>query len=148
MIKKRETAGDLIKQERLFKVFSEHIGSGFGQFPSFQKYRIDGFCYNIESKDIVCWVETKWYKGRAHLFLNVPKFNELISLSESTALPSYLLFREYDKWGYVCIHDGKRTVCDYKTKLAGGTPKDKPVNSDDIEPLIILNRSGIIWGKK
>ena len=147
MIKIRETKEDLIKQTRLFEVFSRHLNLSFNQFSSFsKKYRIDGYCYDIKSKDIVCWVECKWYNNKAHCFLNVPKFNELISLSEVTSLPSYLLFREHNRWGYVLLHDGDKVVCDYKTKLMGGTPKGRVANSDDIEPLIAINKSNIVWG--
>lgn len=145
MIQKRETKEDLVKQKRLLEVFSKHIKSDFNQFNSFsKKYRIDGYCYR--DKDITCWVECKWYNKNAHCFLNVPKFNELIQLSKNTMLPSYLVFREYDRWGYILLHDGNNIVCNYTTKLIGGTPKGRIVNDDDIEPLIVLNKNNIEWG--
>ena len=145
MARKRETKQDLIKQKRLFEVFSKHMGLKFNQFSSFSgKYRIDGYCYYGEN--ISCWVECKWYNNKAHCFLNIPKFKELILFSKLTLLPSYLLFREYRKWGYILLHDGKSIVCDYKIKLMGGTPEGRKPNDDDIEPLIILNRANIVWG--
>jgi len=148
MIHKRETADDLVKQERLFQVFSNHMNCDYSQFhSSSKKYRIDGYCYDSITKNIVCWVECKWYSRNAHCFLNVPKFNELIELSTNTELPSYFLFREFDKWGYILIHDGKNLVCDYTgIKKLGGTPPGRVVNYDDIEPVIVLNRNGIKWG--
>jgi len=147
MIQKRETNQDLVKQKRLFEVFSKRMNFHYSQFSSFsKKYRIDGYCYNPENKNITCWLECKWYSKKAHCFLNIPKFNELIQLSKVTLLPSYLLFREYEKWGYILLHDGKNIVCNYDIKLIGGTPKNRVVNDDDIEPLIILSRLDIEWG--
>tara|TARA_R110002074_G_scaffold299362_4_gene470878 strand:+ start:221 stop:667 length:447 start_codon:yes stop_codon:yes gene_type:complete len=147
MIQKRETKDDLIKQTRLLEVFSKQLNLQFNQFSSFsKKYRIDGYCYDIHSKNISCWVECKWYSNKAHCFINVPKFNELISLSKSTSLPSYLLFREYNRWGYILLHDGRNIVCNYEIKLMGGTPNGRIANDDDIEPLIILSRENIVWG--
>ena len=61
-------------------------------------------------------------------------------------LPSYLVFREYDRWGYILLHDGNNIVCNYTTKLIGGTPKGRIANDDDIEPLIVLNKNNIEWG--
>jgi len=147
MIQKRETKIDLKKQTRLLEVFSNHLNVEFNQFSSFsKKYRIDGYFYDKKTKNITAWVECKWYNNKAHCFLNVPKFEELISLSRVTNLPSYLLFREYEKWGYILLHDGKKVVCSYNTKLLGGTPKGRVPNDDDIEPLITLSRDNIIWG--
>jgi len=147
MIHKRETKTDLIKQKRLFEVFSKHLSSSYNQFSSSsKKYRIDGYCYNPVDTNIICWVECKWYNKKAHCFLNVPKFKELITLSETTLLPSYLLFREYKRWGYIPLHNGRNIVCDYKVKLAGGTPEGRVPNDDDIEPLISLSRDNIVWG--
>ena len=88
----------------------------------------------------------KLYNNNAHCYLNVPKFKELIDLSETTLLPSYFLFREYDRWGYIMIHDGFNIVCKYNTKLTGGTPNGREANPDDIEPIIVLNKENIIWG--
>ena len=122
-------------------------GFCFSQFSSYsKKYRIDGFLYDKETNDITAWVECKWYNKIAHCFLNVPKFKELIYLSETTKIPSYLLFREFDKWGYICLHDGYKIKCSYKIKLTGGTPKGRIVNYDDFEPLVILDKKNITWG--
>ena len=146
MIRIRETEEDLRKQKRLFEVFSKQKKLYYSQFSSFsKKYRIDGFCYD-QNKNIKCWVECKWYNNNAHCYLNVPKFKELIDLSETTLLPSYFLFREYDRWGYIMIHDGFNIVCKYNTKLTGGTPNGREANPDDIEPIIVLNKENIIWG--
>ncbi len=147
MIQKRETDEDLIKQERLFKVFSKQMNFGYNQFSSFsKKYRIDGYCYDVVNRNITCWIECKWYNDKAHLFLNVPKFNELLLLSQTTSLPSYLLFREHNKWGYIMLHNGENIACDYATKLMGGTPKGAVSNDDDIEPLIVLSSNCVVWG--
>ena len=146
MIQKRETKEDLNKQRRLLEVFSKLCGFDFNQFSSFsKKYRIDGYLYDKRTKDIVSWVECKWYSGKAHCFLNVPKFKELVSLSQLTELPSYLLFRENKKWGYILIHDGKQIACNYSVKLLGGTPEGRVPNEDDIEPLVVLNKKNIMW---
>lgn len=147
MVRFRETTEDLIRQKRLFEVFSNSLNVNYKQFSSYsKKYRIDGFCYNSNTKDIINWVECKWYTTKAHCYLNIPKFKELIDLSEITSLPSYFLFREYERWGYILLHDGKKIRCNYKVKLAGGTPKGRVVNEDDIEPLILLDTNNIVWG--
>ena len=147
MIQKRETKQDLKKQQRLFEVFSKRMNLSYNQFSSFsKKYRIDGYCYDDKDKKIACWIECKWYNKKAHCFLNVPKFKELVKLSETTLLPSYLLFREHEKWGYILLHSGKNITCKYTVKLMGGTPKGRTPNDDDIEPLIILNKEDIVWG--
>jgi len=91
------------------------------------------------------WIECKWYRREAHCYLNVPKFNELLLLSERTNVPSYLVFREYKRWGYIMLHDGSNIVCKYSVKILGGTPKNRVQNGDDIEPLIVLDRDDIIW---
>ena len=147
MIHKRETIRDLVKQKRLFEVFSKYMNLGYIQFPSFsKKYRIDGCCYDSKTKAIACWIECKWYSKEAHCFLNVPKFNEIIGLSQTTSLPSYLLFREFGKWGYILLHDGEKIACSYTVKLTGGTPKGRIANDDDTEPLIVLDKANIRWG--
>lgn len=145
MIRFRETQEDLLRQKRLFEVFSKRLNVKYKQFSSHsKKYRIDGFCYKNNS--IYSWVECKWYSKKAHCYLNIPKFKELIQLSDITLLPSYFLFREYDKWGYILLHDGKNIVCNYTVKLAGGTPEGRAPNEDDIEPLIVLDKKNIVWG--
>ena len=96
---------------------------------------------------VVGWVEAKWYTGKAHLYLNVPKFDELVRLAEISKAPSFLVFREGDRWGYVRVHDGEKIVCEYIVKLAGGTPKGRVKNDDDIEPLVVISRKSITWGK-
>ena len=137
----RETEEDKRKQRRLFEVFAKHKGMNFKEFsPKSGKYRIDGFLYN-HNNTITAWVECKWYNGKAHLYLNVAKYNELISLSNISDAPSYLLFREGNRWGFVKIGD-----CGGKIKLAGGTPKGRKPNKDDVEPLVCLDREDIIWG--
>ena len=147
MVRFRETTEDLIRQKRLFEVFSKRLNVNYKQFSSYsKKYRIDGFCYHSNTKDIASWVECKWYSSKAHYYLNIPKFKELIQLSDITLLPSYFLFREYERWGYILLHDGKKMRCNYKVKLAGGTPKGRVVNEDDIEPLIVLDTKNVVWG--
>ena len=144
----RETPEDRRKQTRLFEVASKRNGLKFKQFKSSSnKFRIDGFFYD-DDLNIKLWAECKWYSGKAHLYLNMAKFNELVYLSEYSKCQSILLFREYDNWGFVVIHDGNKIKCDYEVKLLGGTPKGRVINDDDIEPLIKINRNNIIWGKK
>ena len=58
---------------------------------------------------------------------------------------SFLVFHELGKWGFICLHNGKRLTCKYQVKLMGGTPKGKPANHDDIEPLIVLSRKDVVW---
>jgi len=141
----RETSLDRQKQTRLFEVFSEKMNMSFNQFSSKSfKYRIDGYLY--KDKIIKGWVECKWYSNKALLFINVPKYQELVNLSEMTGVPSYLLFREGDKWGVIIIHDGKNRVAKYEVKLLGGTPVNRVKNPDDIEPLMVLDRKQIRWG--
>ena len=147
MVQKRETEEDLKKQKRLLDVFSKKLNTNYNQFSSFsKKYRIDAYLYDEQHKNIRAWVECKWYNNKAHCFLNVPKFKELISLSEMTNLPSYLLFREHNRWGYILLHDGLSVSCTYETKLLGGTPKGRVSNDDDVEPLVAINKRHIIWG--
>jgi hypothetical protein len=142
----RETEADKKRQTRLFEVFSSHKELNFGQFSSSnKKYRIDGYLYD-ESKNIRAWVECKWYNNRAHCFLNVPKYKELISLSSTTTQPSFLLFREHNKWGYICLHTGLEKGATYDIRLTGGTPKGRVINEDDIEPLVVLHKKFITWG--
>jgi len=137
----RETKQDRINQERLFKVFAEKKGWKYRMFPSTaKKYRIDGYFYD-DKNNVKCWVECKWYSGKAYLMLNVPKYNELKSLTASTFYPSILLFREGDKWGWIVVGSSKP-----KIKVMGGTPKGRTPNEDDIEPLVVFNRSDIVWG--
>jgi len=143
----RENNDDLRKQERLFEVFSEKLGLDYIQFPSTgKKYRIDGCLYSLDDGSVRAWVECKWYSGNAHCFLNPPKYNELIILGGLYKIPSYLVFREFDRWGYICLHDGDRVFCDYKLRVSGGTPQGRIPNNDDIEPLVCLNKDKIIWG--
>ena len=144
----RETTEDRVKQTRLLDVFSSELDCAYGEFKSTSnKYRIDGYLCDSE-KNIKAWVECKWYTNKAHLFINPPKFLELINLSEKTKLPSYFLFREGDFWGYILIHDGNEITCNYTVRLCGGTPQGREINDDDVEPLVTLAYDDIIWGNK
>jgi hypothetical protein len=77
--------------------------------------------------------------------LNVPKYAELINLSEMTGLPSYFVFREQGKWGYIVLHTGSNKAATFSVIQTGGTPKGRTPNPDDIEPLIKFDKSCIQW---
>ena len=144
MTRFRENELDKRHQKRLFEVFAERNNVDFTQFPSNSgKYVIDG--YTHAEGNLHSWIEAKWYSKTAHLYLNVPKFVQLCTLSRCTKRPSNLLFREGDRWGYIIVHDGVQ-VTDYETVISGGTPKGRPHNIDDVEPLIQFKRKDIIWG--
>ena len=145
MIRKRENDQDKQNQKVLFDRFSRHLEMTYGQFSSFsKKYRIDGFVKDVED-NVTGWVECKWYKKKAYCWLNLPKYNELITLAEITGQPSYLVFRIPGKLGYIKLHDGETKTCSYTVKVTGGTQWGRFKNEDDIEPLICLGQKQIVW---
>lgn len=140
----RETKQDRSNQERLFIALSEKVGCQFKQFQSNGKYRIDGYLYN--GRKIIAWIECKWYNSKAFCGLNVPKYEELVSLSERHKIPSYLLIREGDKWGAILIHDGEQVRAETMLMHTGGTPPGRKANPDDIEPIVKFENTAIKWG--
>ena len=54
--------------------------------------------------------------------------------------------REENRFGYIVIHDGVMHRAKFKVVQTGGTAKGRKPNPDDIEPLIMFDKSQIIWG--
>jgi len=151
MIQMRETQRDRHKENKLLYAMASHLGCQYKQSPNINKYRIDGWFYNngISGNEMMGWAECKWYGDgkKAYCALNVPKYGELINLSKLTLLPSYFIFREEGRFGYIIVHDGTMHRAKFKVMQAGGTAKGRTPNADDIEPLIMFDKSEIKWGK-
>jgi hypothetical protein len=148
----RETAQDRTREKKLLRIMSEHLGCSFWQNPNLVKYRLDGWFYNESYNgsckgDMIGWAECKWYGDNKTAFcaLNVPKYMELINISSLTKLPSYFIFREQGRWGYLILHNGVQTIAEFTVVQTGGTPKGRPPNPDDIEPLIKFDKSYVQW---
>ena len=152
MTQMRETAQDKVREEKLLRIMSEHLGCHYWQNPNLIKYRLDGWFYKPKFEgdnkgSMVGCAECKWYGDGKTAFcaLNVPKYAELINLSEMTGLPSYFVFREQGKWGYIVLHTGSNKAATFSVIQTGGTPKGRTPNPDDIEPLIKFDKSCIQW---
>lgn len=152
MITMRETKADKSHEERLLIAMARHLGCTHKQSPNLKKYRLDGWFHNGAEPDsrgdMLGWAECKWYGDNKKAFcaLNVPKYMEMVNLSQTTMLPSYFIFRENNRFGYIVVHDGLMHRAKFKVSQAGGTAKGRQPNPDDIEPLIMFDKSEIIWG--
>ena len=148
MIIKRETPDDRKREERLLQVMAKHLGLSYKQNPNTNKYRIDGWFYHDQGSGkglLAGWAECKWYTGKPHLFLNVPKYMELINLAESSGVPSYFIFRKEGAWGYAVLHDGYKRSAQVMGVIDGGTPFGREPNEDDIEPLMVVISDSVRW---
>jgi hypothetical protein len=149
MIHKRETEADRSKELKLLRVMADHLQCNYKQNPNTYKYAIDGWFYsktdNPQKGLMMGWAECKWYSAKAHCFLNVAKYSELMGLSRCSVLPSYFVVREPGRWGYLELHDGFNQLGEVICVHEGGTPKGREPNEDDIEPLIKLNSDLIKW---
>lgn len=148
----RETVEDRAREARLLGAMAKHLCCSFTQCQNLTKYRIDGWFYLPRSEgdlrgEILGWAECKWYGDGKSAFcaLNVPKYDELIRLSSLTGKPSYFIFREQGRWGYIVVQDGDLKT-PFKLVQTGGTPKGREPNPDDIEPLIMFDKDYIYWG--
>lgn len=133
------------KELQLLRTLAGHLGFGYQQFPpSSGKYRIDG-CVLVD-RFVMGWVEAKWYPGKSGFCaLNVPKFDELIRLSETSCKPSYFVYRIEGRCGFIKLHDGFNLTFEPVVQLAGGTPDHRAANDDDIEPLVMLPKEKTEW---
>lgn len=151
MIAMRENSSDRIKEQKLLGSMADFLKCNYMQSPNLKKYRIDGWFHKGEQStsrgEMIGWAECKWYGDgkKAFCALNVPKYMELIHLSETTLLPSYFIFREQGKFGYIVIHDGVMHRAKFTVWQTGGTAKGRTPNSDDIEPLIMFDKQEIKW---
>ena len=148
MIIKRETPDDRKREERLLQVMAEHLGFSYKQNPNTNKYKIDGWFYHDQGggKGLLAgWAECKWYTGKPHLFLNVPKYMELIDLARVSGVPSYFIVRKKSSWGYAVLHDGHSISAKVFPVVDGGTPPGREPNEDDIEPLIMVVEESVRW---
>ena len=145
MIVRRETQTDRTKEHKLLEAMAGHLECNFKQNPNTHKYSIDGWFYSKTENPakglMLGWAECKWYTGKAHCFLNVAKYSELMNLSLHSGLPSYFIVREPGRWGYINLTYELGTMCVHE----GGTPAGREPNEDDIEPLIKLDSDSIRW---
>lgn len=142
----RETKQDKRNELKLIKAFANLTSLNYQQNMTHTKYRIDGWLYD-NNKSVKAWLECKWYgdNKKAYLAMNPPKFKELVLLSMITGVKSYFIIREHGRWGYIKIHSGNEITAKYSTVIAGGTPKGRKPNPDDIEPLIKFDYSQVRW---
>jgi|TARA_R110000803_G_scaffold195240_1_gene258430 hypothetical protein len=145
----RETEDDLKHEGTLAKAMASLLFCTASK--AHAKYRIDGWFH--QGNELKGFFECKWYTDnkKAFAMLNIPKFKELIDLSEITKKSSFLLVREKLKkdvggrWGYIELHNGKEVCCKYECKIAGGTPPGRKPLPDDVEPLIVFDYKEINW---
>jgi hypothetical protein len=145
---KRETPDDRKREERLLQVMADHLGLSYKQNPNTNKYKIDGWFLHDQGygKGLLAgWAECKWYTGKPHLFLNVPKYMELIDLARVSGVPSYFIVRKESSWGYAVLHDGYSLSAKVFPVVDGGTPPGREPNEDDIEPLIMIFEEHVRW---
>ena len=123
----RETSSDRSREQRLLAAMAKRLGCQYKQSPNLKKYRLDGWFHNGQDCDsrgeMIGWAECKWYGDGKTAFcaLNVPKYAELINLSEMTGLPSYFVFREQGKWGYIVLHTSSNKAATFSVIQTGGT---------------------------
>lgn len=135
----------LAQENALLKALANYIGAdNYAKFADHsRKYRIDGCLYN-NNKQVVAFAECKWYTSHSYLWINIPKYNEMKLLCETTGLNGYFVFREPSKCGFLTLFRGSRQITPHKTIWAGGTPKHRDTQHDDYEPLLQLERK-IEW---
>lgn len=151
MIAMRETSSDRSHEQRLLVAMARRLKSQYKQSPNLKKYRLDGWFHDGKEPDsrgnMIGWAECKWYGDgkKAFCALNVPKYMEMVHLSQTTMLPSYFIFREEKRVGYIVVHDGIMHRAKFKVVQTGGTAKGRTPNPDDIEPLIMFEKQEIQW---
>ena len=152
MIALRETSTDRSHEPRLLVAMARYLKCQYKQSPNLKKYRLDGWFHDGKEPDsrgnMIGWAECKWYGDgkKAFCALNVPKYMEILHLSQTTMLPSYFIFREDNRFGFIVVHDGVMHRAKFKVIQTGGTAQGRKPNPDDIEPLIMFEKSEIIWG--
>ena len=151
MINMRETPTDRVKEKKLLSAMASTLNCQYSQSPNLKKYRIDGWFHDGKDSTskgkMLGWAECKWYGDGKTAFcaLNVPKYMELVQLSLITMLPSYFIFREDGRFGYLVVHDGIMPRAKFDVMQDGGTAKGRTPNPDDIEPLIKFHKKHIVW---
>lgn len=135
-----ETSTSRSQEATLLNALARHLGLQYKQFPKCSgKYRIDGCLVDVGMR-IGAWAEAKWYPTRnPYLAMNVPKYLELLALSERFSVPAYFVFRIPGEWGYCSVEDIK------EIKWAGGTPAHREANDDDFEPLVFFDKTKVKW---
>lgn len=142
-----ENSETLQKEKQLLKTLASNLNYRSYQTPkNSAKYLFDGFLYDNENY-ISGIVEAKWYGDNKNAFcwMNVAKFNQMISISEKLLIPSLFVYRETGRCGFIEFHNGRGLTFEPFAKLCGGTPDHREPNDDDVEPLIQLAKQKTIW---
>ena len=107
------------------------------------KYKFDAWL--VSGRALVGLVECKWLSGTGFYGLNIAKYHQMTQLSARLAVPSYYACRTPGRMGYIKFHNGTWEDIEPTFTMAGGTPKGKEQNWDDIEPMAMFNERDINW---
>jgi len=142
----RETAEDLSNEAEILDQFAAQFMCGWRKLGSGGKYRIDAILH--KNNAMKAWVEVKDYESGLFLGLNIPKYQEGMTLARDTEIPFLFVFRHEGRIGYIKVHEGGAWAdCKVDIKMGGGTPPGRDPLPDDIEPLAFFSQDEVIWLK-
>ena len=141
----RETAADLEREAAVLDHFAAQWNCEWRKLGNGGKYRIDAVLYR--KKEIKAFVEVKCH-AKAFIGLNLPKYQEMISIGQTTFLPVYFLIKRGDAFGYINVWDYTWEGAKPVLRMAGGTPPGRQPLPDDIEPMMMFSDDDVIWLKR
>lgn len=141
---KRETQDDLNAEAEILDYIAKKSDCEWRKLGNGGKYRIDAVMHS--GGDVRAWFEVKDYKRSLFLGLNVPKYIEGCNLATATAIPFIFGFRYEGKVGIIKIHGGGPFEdVSPQLRMAGGTPKGRKPNPDDVEPMYMFSEDDVRW---
>jgi hypothetical protein len=139
----RETDADLAKEAEILDHLSSKWKCEWCKLGNGGKYRIDAVLHR--GPKIVAWVEVKAH-GTSFVGLNIPKYQEGMTLARDTEAPFVFAFSRDSKIGWIKVHGGGAwSDVTPNLRMAGGTPKGRKPLPDDIEPMMMFNETDISW---
>jgi hypothetical protein len=146
----RETEKDRQAQKAIMEFFAEKWGCNVTETPPInqsggQKYRIDGWLTLKDDDKRFCFVECKGYTKAGFYGLNVPKYRDGVELAEAANVPFIYAFSEPGRYGYVVVVDSDKKKAPCISRVTGRTPRHRPKNFDDTEPMIMFSEECITF---
>ena len=148
----RETEQDRRVQRKILEFFADFWQCNVTETPPIdkpggQKYRLDAWLTRKDNNARFCFMECKGFTKAGFYGLNVPKYRDGCDLARAASVPFILGFSEPGRYGYVVVLDKDGKEAPSKSCVTGSTPKDRPKNFDDKEPMIMFQKNGVRFCK-
>ena len=142
----RETEKDRRAQREILEFFSGFWQCNITETPPIhkpggQKYRLDAWLTRKGDNTRFCFMECKGYTDSGFYGLNVPKYRDGCELARAAMVPFILGFSQPGGYGYVVVLDKDGKKAPFTSRVTGKTPKGRPENFDDKEPMVMFPKS-------